>query len=77
LVKINIPNPWPILPLQWQRPICPYGRKANWIGHILHKNYHLKSVIESNIEGRIKVMGRRGRPRKQLLDNLKEKTVLK
>jgi hypothetical protein len=30
-------------------------------------------VIEGNLEGRIDVMGRRGRRRKQLLDDLKEK----
>jgi hypothetical protein len=29
------------------------GRKANWIGHILHRNCLLKHVIEGNIEGRI------------------------
>jgi hypothetical protein len=26
-------------------------RKANWIGHILHKNCLLKHVIEGNIKG--------------------------
>jgi hypothetical protein len=31
-------------------------RKANWIGHILHKNCLLKCVIEGKIEGRIEVM---------------------
>jgi hypothetical protein len=36
-------------------------------------NSLLKHVIEENIEGRIEVMGRRGRRRKQLLDDLKEK----
>jgi hypothetical protein len=49
-------------------------RRANWIGHILHGNCLLKHVIEGKIEGRIEVMGRRGRRRKQLLDDLKEKT---
>jgi hypothetical protein len=48
-------------------------RKANWIGHILRRNCLLKHVIERKIEGRIEMMGRRGRRRKQLLDNLKEK----
>jgi len=36
-------------------------REANWIGHILLRNCLLKHVIEGKIEGRIKVMGRRGR----------------
>jgi hypothetical protein len=27
-------------------------RKANWIGHILHSNYHLKPVNEGKVEGR-------------------------
>jgi hypothetical protein len=48
-------------------------RKANWIGHILRRNCLLKQVIEGKIKGRIEVMGRRGRRRKQLLDDLKEK----
>jgi hypothetical protein len=48
-------------------------RKANWIGHILRRNCLLKHVIEGKLEGRIEVMGRRGRRRKQLLDDLKEK----
>jgi hypothetical protein len=45
-------------------------RKANWIGHILGRNCLLKNVIEGKLEGRT---GRRGRRRKQLLDDLKEK----
>jgi hypothetical protein len=45
-------------------------RKANWIGHILRRNCLLKHVIEGKLEER---MGRRGRRRKQLLDDLKEK----
>jgi hypothetical protein len=48
-------------------------RKANWIGHILRRNCLLKHVIEGKLEGRIDVMGRRGRRRKQLLGDLKEK----
>jgi hypothetical protein len=28
-------------------------RKANWIGHILHRNCLLKEVIEGNIQGQI------------------------
>jgi hypothetical protein len=48
-------------------------RKANWIGHVLLRNCLLKYVVEGNIEGRIRVMGRRGRRRKQLMLDLKEK----
>jgi len=32
--------------------------KANWIGHILRKNYHLKHLIKGKIEERIEEMGR-------------------
>jgi hypothetical protein len=42
-------------------------RKAKWIGHILRRNCLLKHVIEGKLEGRIEMMGRRGRRRKQLL----------
>ena len=45
------------------------GRKANWIGSVLCRNCLLKHVIEGNIE----VAGRRGRRRKQLLDDCKKK----
>jgi hypothetical protein len=48
-------------------------RKANWIGHILRRNCLLKHVIEGTLEGRMEMTGRRGRRRKQLLDDLKEK----
>ena len=49
-------------------------REANWIGHILLRNCLLKHVIEGKIEGWIKVTGRRGRGRKQLLDDIKERS---
>jgi hypothetical protein len=49
-------------------------RKANWIGHILRRNCLLKDVIEGKIRGRIKVTRRRGRRRKQLLDDLGDRT---
>jgi hypothetical protein len=39
----------------------------------MRRNCLLKHVIEGKIEGRIKVMGRRGRRQKKLLDDLKEK----
>ena len=44
-------------------------RKANWIGHILRSNCFLKRVIVGKLEGGIEMTGRRGRRRKQLLDD--------
>jgi hypothetical protein len=51
------------------------NRKANWIGHILRRNCLLKEVIEGKIKGRIEVTRRRGRRRKQLLDDFKKKKI--
>ena len=48
-------------------------RKAKWIGHILRRNCLLQRVIEGNIKGGIEVTGIRGRRRRKLLDNLKER----
>ena len=48
-------------------------RKSNWIGHILHRNCLLKQVIEGKIKGQIEVTRRRGRRRKKLLDDLKDR----
>jgi hypothetical protein len=48
-------------------------RKANWIGYILRRNCLLQRVIEGKIKRGIEVTGRRGRRRKKLLDDLKEK----
>jgi hypothetical protein len=48
-------------------------RKANRIGHILRRSCLLKHVIEGKLERTIQVTGRRGRRRKQLLDDLKGK----
>jgi hypothetical protein len=45
------------------------GREVNVIGHMLHKNFLVKHIIK----GKIEVMGRRERIRKQLLDKFKEK----
>jgi hypothetical protein len=47
-------------------------RKANWIGHILSRNCLLQQVTEGKIGG-IEVTGRRGRRRRKLLDDLKER----
>ena len=43
--------------------------KANWIGHILHRNCLLQWVIEGKIKGGIEVTGRC----RKLLDDLKER----
>ena len=48
-------------------------RKANWIGHILCTNCLLQQVIEGKIKGGIEVTGRRGRRRRKLLGDLKER----
>jgi hypothetical protein len=49
-----------------------FGRKGNWIGHILRRNCPIKHIIHANIEGRKEATRRRGRRPKQLLCNLKE-----
>jgi hypothetical protein len=48
-------------------------RKANWIGHILRRNCLLKQVIEGKIKGEMEVTRKRGRRRKKLLDDLKNR----
>ena len=48
-------------------------RKTNRIGHILRRNCLLQRVIEGKIKGGIEVTGRRGRKRRKLLDDLKER----
>ena len=48
-------------------------RKANWIGHILHRNCLLKQVIEGKVKVEMEVTRRRGRRRKKLLDDLKDR----
>jgi len=47
--------------------------KADWIGHILRRNCLLQGVIEGKIKGGIEVTGRRGRRRRKLLDDLKDR----
>ena len=47
--------------------------KANWIGHILFRNRLLQQVTEGKIKGQIEVTRRRGRRRKKLLDELKDR----
>jgi hypothetical protein len=48
-------------------------RKANWSGHIMRRNCLLWQVIEWKIKGGIEVTGRRGRRRRKLLDELKQR----
>jgi len=48
-------------------------RKANWIGHILRWNCLLKQITEGKIKGQIEVTRRRGRRRKKLLYDLKDR----
>jgi len=43
-------------------------RKANWIGHILSKNWLLQYVVDGQIKGRTEVTGRQGRRRNKLLN---------
>jgi len=43
-------------------------RKGDWVSHSLSGNCLLEHVVEGKIEGSIKVKGRRGTRRKQLLD---------
>ena len=47
--------------------------KAYWIGHILRRNCLVKQIIEGMIKGQIEVTRRRGRRRKKLLDDLKDR----
>jgi hypothetical protein len=42
-------------------------KKVNWIDHI----WPMNCLLTQDIEGRIDVAGRRGRKRKQLLDDLR------
>ena len=48
-------------------------RKTNWIGHILRRNCLLQLVIEGRIQGGIEVTRIRGRRRRKLLNDLKER----
>jgi hypothetical protein len=48
-------------------------RKANWIGHILRRNCLLQRVTEGKINEGIEVTRRRGRRRRKLLDDFKER----
>jgi hypothetical protein len=70
----HVRNDYVLLRVSEQRNILHEirKRKANWIGHILHRNCVLKQVIEGSIKGQVEVTRRRGRRRrrKKLLDDL-------
>jgi hypothetical protein len=46
-------------------------RKADWIGHILHRNYLLRDIIEGKTEDAIDVKGSGGKICRQLLTTLR------
>jgi len=48
-------------------------RKVNLIGHILRRNCLLKQVIEGKIKEEMEVARKRGKRRKKLLDDLKDR----
>jgi len=66
---------WRLLRVKEQRNILHdiRKRKANWIGHILRRNCLVQRVIEGKKQGGIEVTGRKGRRRRKLLDDLKER----
>jgi hypothetical protein len=65
-----------LLRVKGQRNILHEIRKwkANWIGHILHRHCLIQQVTKGKIQGGIiEVIGRQGRRRRKLLDDLKER----
>jgi hypothetical protein len=68
----HVRNKEVLLRIKEQRNIYEI-RKANWVGHILLRNCLLPQVIEGKIKGGTEVTGRRGRRRRRLLDELKER----
>ena len=71
----NVRNEEALLRVNEQRSILHEirKRKANWVGHILRRNSLLKEVIEGKIKEETEVTRRRGRRRKKLLDDLKDR----
>jgi hypothetical protein len=48
-------------------------RKANCIGHILRRKCFLQRIIEGEIKWGREVTGRRGRRRREILDDLRDR----
>jgi hypothetical protein len=71
----HVRNEEVLLRIKEQRNILHkiHKRKANWIGHILHRNCLPQRVIEGKIKGGLEVTGRRRIKRRKLLDDLKER----
>jgi hypothetical protein len=71
----HVRNEEVLLTVNEQRNILHEIRKlkSNWIGHILRRNCLLKQVIEGKIKGELEVKRRRGRRRRKLLDDLKDR----
>jgi hypothetical protein len=67
-----VASPKVLLRVKEERSISYTHRQSNLIGHILFRNCLLKHFTEGKIEGRVQVTVRRGRRRKQPLDDLKE-----
>jgi hypothetical protein len=70
--KRNVRNEEFLIRVKEQRNIIHEisNRKANCIGHTLHRNCLLRQVIKGKIKGGIEVTDRRGRRRRKLLDDL-------
>jgi hypothetical protein len=71
----HVRNEEVLLRVKEQRNILYEIRKleANWIGHILRRNFFLQQVIEGKLKGGIEVNGKGGRRRWKLLYDLKER----
>jgi len=71
----NVRNEEVLLRVNEQRNILHEirKRKTKWIGYILRRNCLLKQVVEGKIKGETEVARRRGRRRKKLLDDFKNK----
>ena len=71
----HVRNEEVLLSANEQRNILPEirKRKANWIGHILHRNCLVQQFTEGKIKGQIEVTRRGARRRKKLLDDLKDR----
>jgi hypothetical protein len=72
---VHVRNEEVLLRVKEQRNILheTSKRKANWIGHILRRNYLIQQVIEGKIKEGMEETGRRGRRHRKLLDELKER----